>query len=120
MPRFFKFFLLFTFAALTAPLSAQNTAITGTWTAELRSARVFLQIRTTPPADWNGDRSNGDWNMGQTFPIEELTGLPANDDQFTVSSLKFELRREAGIVAMEGAFRDGRGAGLFTDRKSVV
>ena len=52
--------------------------------------------------------------MGQSFPIEELAGLPANDDQFTVSSVKFELRREAGTLAFDGSFRDGRGAGLFT------
>ena len=114
MPRFLKFFLLFAFAALSAPLSAQNTDIKGTWTAELRNARVFLQVRTRLARDWNGDRWNGDWNMGQTFPIDELAGLPANDDQFTVGSIKFDLRREAGTLAMEGAFRDGRGAGLFT------
>ena len=52
--------------------------------------------------------------MGQSFPIDELSGLPANDEQFTVGSVKFELRREAGTLAFEGAFRDGRGAGLFT------
>ena len=114
MPRFFKFFLLFAFAVLSAPLAGQTTDIKGTWTAELRNARAFLQIRTTPPEDWNGDRWNSDWSMGQTFPIEELAGIPANDDQFTATSIKFDLRREAGTLAMEGAFRDGRGAGLFT------
>jgi hypothetical protein len=92
-----------------------QTTIRGTWTAELRNARVFLQVHTTPPADWNGERWNHDWNMGQTFPIEDLAG-PANDDQFTVGSIKFDLRSEAGKLAMEGAFRDGRGAGLFTFR----
>ena len=69
MPRFFKFFLLFAFAALSAPISAQNSDIKGTWTAELRNGGVFLQVRTSPPTDWNGDRWNGDWNMGQTFPV---------------------------------------------------
>ena len=91
MPRLFKFFLLFALTAAGGPLAAQNTAIKGTWTAELHNARVFLQVRTAPPADWNGDRWNGDWNMGQTFPVEELTGLPANNDQFTVTSIKFDL-----------------------------
>ena len=83
--------------------------VTGTWTAELRNGRVFLQVRTTAPNSWNS--WSGDWNMGQTFPIEEFSGLPANDEHFTASNLKFELHREAGILSFEGAFRDARGAG---------
>src|SRR5436190_4406762 len=63
---------------------AQSTDIRGTWTAELRDAKVFLQLRTAPPAEWNGDRWNGDWTMGQTFPVEAFGGLPANDPQFSV------------------------------------
>ena len=39
--------------AASAGAQAQ-TDIKGTWTAELRNGRVFLQVRTTPPADWNG------------------------------------------------------------------
>jgi len=31
-----------------------------------------------------------------------------------MASVKFDLRREAGALAFEGSFRDGRGAGLFT------
>ena len=104
------FFLL---VASAAPLSAQ-TDIHGTWTAEIRQGKVFLQVRTTPPADWNrSGNGNGDWNMGQSFPVDELAGLPANDERLTATSVKFDLRREAGSLAMEGSFRDGRGAGLF-------
>ena len=55
---------------------AQTPAeIHGTWTAELRNGEAFLQVRTTPPPDW--DRSNGDrdggWNMGQSFPIDQMS-----------------------------------------------
>src|SRR5262249_61457081 len=39
---------------------------------------------------------------------------PRNEPQFTVCSVKFELRGEAGTLSFDGAFRDGRGAGLFT------
>src|SRR4249919_1856703 len=90
------------------------TDIHGTWTAEIHTGKVYLQVRTAPPPDWNrsGDW-NGDWNMGQSIPVEELQGL-ANSDQFTMASVKFDLRREAGALAFEGSFRDGRGAGLFT------
>src|SRR5262249_16394240 len=56
----------------------------------------------------------GDWNMGQTFPAEDFAGLPAHDEHFTAANLKFDLRREAGTLSFEGAFREGRGAGLFS------
>lgn len=100
---------------LTAVAGAQAPAdIHGTWTAEIHTGKVYLQVRTAPPPDWN--RSGGwkhDWNMGQSLPIEELQGL-ANSDAFTMASVKFDLRREAGAMAFEGSFSDGRGAGLFT------
>jgi hypothetical protein len=100
--------------ALTAAGAAQSSDIHGTWTAEIHGGKVFLQTRTAPPPDWNrsGD-GRSDWSMGHSLPIEEVSGL-ANDEQLTASSLRFELRREAGTLAFEGAFRDGRGAGLFT------
>src|SRR5213075_1928767 len=68
-----------------------------------------------PPADWNqSGRGGGDWNMGQSFNVDELSGLPANNEQLTASNVRFDLRREAGTLSFEGSFRDGRGAGLFT------
>jgi hypothetical protein len=95
-------------------VSAQSD-IHGAWTAELHSGRVFLQVNTTPPPDWNrGSDWNGGWNMGQTFDVSDLSGLPGADDRLTTSAVKFELRREAGTLGFEGAFRDGRGGGLFT------
>src|SRR5881296_2050746 len=100
-------------AQAVASRAQAQSDVNGTWTAELRNARVFLQVRTAPPKEWNGDRSNGDWSMGQSFPIDEIAGLPPNDERFSVTSIKFDLHREAGTLAFEGAFRDGRGAGLF-------
>lgn len=94
---------------------AQPADIHGTWTAELHSGRVFLQVRTAPPPDWNRSSDwNGGWNIGQSFPVDELSGLPGNDDQLTAAAVRFELRREAGTLGFDGAFRDGRGAGLFS------
>src|SRR5690242_10092933 len=101
------------FAQTVSGAAQAPSEIHGTWTAELRNGKVFLQVRAPAPRDWNGDRWNGDWSMGQSLPVDELSGLPANDEQLTVASVKFEMRREAGTLAFEGAFRDGRGAGLF-------
>ena len=38
--------------------------IHGTWTAEIHTGKVNLQVRTAPPPDWNrsGDW-RGDWNV---------------------------------------------------------
>src|SRR5262245_58225459 len=109
-----RFALVAVFVLLQLAPSRAQSDIHGTWTAEIRQGKVFLQVRTTPPNDWtrSGDW-NGDWNMGQSFPVDELAGLPANDERLTASTVKFDLRREAGSLAMEGSFRDGRGAGLF-------
>ena len=86
------------------------TDVHGTWTAEIHTGKVYLQVRTAPPPD---SIRSGDWNNGQSLAIEDLPGL-ANSDQFTMAAVKFDLRREAGSMAFEGSFRDGRGAGLFT------
>jgi hypothetical protein len=102
-------------ALQTASGRAQTTDVHGTWTAELRGGKVFLQVRTAPPPEWNrSDDRRGDWSLGQSFPVDELSGLPGNDESLTAAAVRFELRREAGTLAFDGAFRDGRGAGLFT------
>src|SRR5258708_30102902 len=92
--------------AVSGRAQTPSTEIHGTWTAELHQGKVFLQVRTTPPADWNRSGNwNGDWNMGQSFPVDELSGLPANDERLTASTVKFDLRRVARLVAMKAGFR---------------
>ena len=105
----------FAVVALFQATGQAQTDIHGTWTAEIHQGKVFLQVRTAPPPDSNrsGDW-NGDWSMGQSYPVDDLSGLPANDERLTASSVKFEMRREAGTLSFDGSFRDGRGAGLFT------
>jgi len=112
-------FLIFS-AAVVLTLSALSRAqnapeIGGTWTAELRTGKVFLQLRVSSP-------TGGDSSYGESIPVDEFGGIPAREPNFTVASIKFDLRREAGVFAFEGAFRDGRGAGLFvfTPRAAYV
>ena len=52
------------------------TDIHGTWTAEIHTGKVYLQVRTAPPPDWTRSGNwNGDWSMGQSVPVEDLAGL---------------------------------------------
>ena len=87
-------------ATLFQAAGRAQTDIHGTWTAELHQGRVFLQVRTPAPPDQNrsGNDWSGDWSMGQSFPVEDLSGLPANDEHLTASAVKFDMRREAGTL----------------------
>ena len=88
----------------TAGAGAQTADIHGTWTAELRNNKVFLQVQAPQPDDWKRNNDwGGGWNMGQSFPVDELSGLPGNDERFTAASVKFELRREGGTLGFEGS-----------------
>ena len=111
MSRLLTMFVVFAVAVATAPALAQTTDVHGTWTVEFHDGKAFLQVRSSTPRDANGDRpwNGGDWSMGQSFPVEELSGLPANDQNLTAANVKFEMRREAGTLSFDGSFRDGRG-----------
>src|SRR5258708_21997293 len=57
-----------------------QTDVHGTWTVELHQGKVVLQVRSTPPHDWNrsGDWS-GDWSMGQSYTFEAFADIQTND-----------------------------------------
>lgn len=88
--------------------------IDGTW-----SARAYVSDRdgadTTPKLQMqmNVDTSNGGWNnWGQSIPVSAFTGLPQTLDPR--QDVRFELRREAGVVHFDGRFENGRGVGTMT------
>ena len=61
---------LFLFVLHVATGGAQQapTDVHGTWTAEIHTGKVYLQVRTAPPPDWTRSGNwNGDWNMGQSL-----------------------------------------------------
>jgi hypothetical protein len=126
---------LFSLLAALFGQAQAPSAIHGTWTAQFRefrpsaspldtspgqanngSVRVFLELRTTRMPDAGaGETRGGDWSTGQNVWPNELPGLPpSGGERLTAPVARFELRREAGTFTFDGAFRDGRGAGLFT------
>src|SRR4051794_33478556 len=105
-----RYFPILVLSVLQITAAAQQPLadVHGTWTAEIHSGKVYLQVRTpAPPDSTRAGNGNGDWNTGQSVPIEDLAGL-VNSEQFTMASVTFDLRREAGSLAFEGSFRDGR------------
>ena len=87
--------------------SSAFAAIDGAWTAsvdEKRPDRMHVQLMKSAHS-----------NMGMTMRASDFTGLTAAQIGATVmTNVRFDLRREAGNVAFEGTFRNGKGAGQFT------
>ena len=54
-------------------------------------------------------------NMGMTMRLSEFTGLTqAQVNAPAMTMVQFALNREAGTIAFEGTFRNGKGAGQLT------
>lgn len=94
--------------ALTLLLLATTAAadIDGSWTAQHNERTGELHVMVT--------RSTGN-QMWQSYTVDELAGLTrAQVDATTQVPVAFALRRDAGTLAFEGTFRNGRGAGQMT------
>ena len=91
--------------ALFISIAASAFALDGTWTANLESDRDHLHLNITT------DRSN----LGTSMSIASFGTLtPSQINAAAATPVTFELRRDAGTIAFEGTFRDGKGAGRFT------
>lgn len=90
---------------LLAP--AAYAEVRGSWTGSIREnhpGRLQLNLRR-----------RADWNTGSTYLISDLSRLTSAQINATVQTpVQFEMRREAGLVAFEGVFKQGEGAGHFT------
>ncbi|MEX2270351.1 MAG: hypothetical protein WD690_02690 [Vicinamibacterales bacterium] len=93
--------------------AAPRADIEGTWSARVRvpekadGQRVpQLQLQMMIDDD-EGGRNRGNW--GQSVPLAAFTSLPSNLD--AAQDVKFELRRDAGVVLFQGRFESGRGVG---------
>lgn len=93
-------------ALLLLTAVAAHAEVRGAWTAmsdEKQSDRLHFQFTRR--------RSNN----GMSMPISAFSGLTAAQvDATTQTPVRFELRREAGTLVLEGLFRNREGAGHFT------
>lgn len=96
--------VVFTFALAAA---AHAESIRGMWTASTWSTKDPDRIQL------NMTREHSNW--GQDFKIASFEGLSrAQIASSSDAPVKFAMRRDAGIIAFDGSFRDGEGAGHFT------
>src|SRR4029450_2559868 len=51
--------------------------------------------------------------FGFSVPARELEGLGMRGTSWTASDVRFTVRRDAGNIALQGSFVDGRGAGTW-------
>ncbi len=87
--------------------TAAFAATEGAWTASLDEKhpdRIYFNITR--------GRTH---NVGTTMRLTNFAGLTsAQINAATMTPVQFAMRREAGNVAFEGTFRNGKGAGQFT------
>jgi uncharacterized protein (UPF0335 family) len=90
-------------------VQTQNT-ITGQWTAEVKRDKPG-EIQMT----YHRRSETGGFSMtGGSVPLGELQGLTSEAVLSARSNVNFNVIREAGTLACEGYFREGKGAGFWT------
>lgn len=98
-----KRLLFVIFAALLIPVAA-SADLHGAWTmTEGDDDWLYLHFIT---GKWN--------NWGHSLRASDIGIERATMHSATATSVKFDLRREAGTIAFEGTFKLGDGAGQFT------
>lgn len=92
-----------------------HAAVEGMWSARVSvSDREGADTTPTLQIQMNVDTGrNGGWNnWGQSMPLSAFTGLPQNLNPR--QGVRFELRRDAGVVSFDGRFENERGVGTMT------
>jgi hypothetical protein len=95
----------------TPTVIAQNVT-TGVWSSSLvkDSSRINLNFSTETGAAKNDDNYHRQ-QFGQSYDFAEL-GL-SREQVMKGGPVSFSLVREAGTIACEGTFKDGKGSGTF-------
>ncbi len=106
-----KCFLVLIAVAICFSAYASTDPRSGAWTAEFEGDSVQMTMfRGSQSRD--GYRYNNNV-MGFNDAIASFAGLSKSDVESNAANVKFELRRQAGIIVFEGRFSDGTGAGHF-------
>ncbi|HEV7683958.1 MAG TPA: hypothetical protein VGO68_17640 [Pyrinomonadaceae bacterium] len=118
--RWIRFGISLTFAAIlalvasvpTLTVTAQNVT-TGEWSASLQKQESGLNLHfgRETGATQSDERHSSRYEFGQTYQFAEL-GL-SREQVMKGGPVSFSLAREAGTIACEGTFRDGKGSGTF-------
>ncbi len=97
-------------AVLTPAAMEPQDTLDGTWRARLQDnwTRKDGQQWVSLQLERDDDR-----HFGFSIPMDELEGLGARGDRWTASDVRFSVRRDAGNVAFEGQFTEGRGTGTW-------
>ncbi len=82
-------------------LHGKESHETRTWTAESQGDKLRLTLKTRTSA-WRS------WTSVDDYPLSQLASLAPGKD------LRFELRRSAGTVHLQGDYDGRRGHGTFT------
>jgi hypothetical protein len=91
-------------ALLFAGTSALQAATEGTWTANTTDSDTQIHLML----QWETS------NWGRSIPLNDLRGISRQQISSSISTpVHFQIDREPGNFAMEGVFRDGKGAGHF-------
>ncbi len=98
-----KRFLTLTLAVCLAA-GAAYAEVRGAWTADLEETGT-LHVSMSQRRGWMN---------GHTFTLAELPGLTAAQvSSASQTPVQFQLRRDAGVIAFDGVFKSGNGAGQF-------
>lgn len=84
-----------------------QTAVSGTWTADVRNEKDGKVHISFDRRSVKGNRNQ----FGSEFAHEDLQGL--SREQAQNGKVSFRLVREAGTVECEGSFVSGKGSGTF-------
>jgi hypothetical protein len=90
--------------AVCLAAGAAYAEVRGSWTADAEKAGT-LHVSMSQRRGWMN---------GHTFTLAELPGLTSAQIQSASQTpVQFQLRRDAGVIAFDGVFKTGNGAGQF-------
>jgi len=99
-------------ASLRGPNAIAQNVTTGEWTAsiEKQGSGINLTFGQTNEIERTGDKGSRH-QFGQTYEFAQL-GL-TREQVMKGGPVSFTLAREAGTIACEGSFQNGKGSGTF-------